>query len=251
MENLFYNTFINKNLHHLEIDLENQDQFSFQGRRAMLRAIRDKKIEQEMDEGLLKQLEGSVDFEMEDINQLRQLNRLGIDIFESDGDLEPSTIGIRDGIQKHDRDRLEGMTGPIRDDGNGNESVVTLRRQARIGQFEPDLPIDDTLPTTPTITATQTMSGSLWGLGPFEYRLGYTHTYTNSFEYRLGYTHTFTKSLDLEGPPFYGDPPLGDPGSSTDPPAPANIGPGAPPAKEVQEPESNTGSTGEQKKGGK
>ena len=118
-------------------------------------------------------------------------------------------------------------------DGKGNDLVDPLRAQERIGQIDLDLPISDTLTTTPTITATQTMSGSLWSWGP------------GPFEYRLGYTHTFTSSLDLEGPPFEGNPPLGDPGSTEHP---ANLGPGESP---VGEPAGNSVTTGGQKKGNK
>ena len=164
---------------------------------------------------------------------------------------DPSAIGVRAGDQIHLRDQDQDQT-----------KLPTIAEEKqyryRIGnEFSDDDNIepilDDTITMTPTITATQTMSGSLWswGPGPFEYRLGYTHTYTNGLEYKLGYTHTFTNSMELEGPPFSGDPPLGDPGSSTDPPAPANLGPGEPPAKEVQEPSENKGTTGEQQKGGK
>ena len=92
-----------------------------------------------------------------------------------------------------------------------------------------DLPIDDTLTPTPTITATRTMSGSLWGPGPC---LGDTENCP--FEYKLGYTHTFTNNVD--SPPFQGETPVIKPAPS--------LGPGENPVKDVQAPEGNTGTTG-------
>jgi hypothetical protein len=167
---------------------------------------------------------------------------------------DPSTIGKRDGIQIHDRDLLQGMTGPMNDKGNYLE--IPPRYQIRKGQGELqtslddiDLPIDDTLTTTPTITATQTMSGSLWSWGP-----GPCNGDPEYCELTAPYGYTYTHGVDGEAP-FQGDPPLAP---IEGPPATENpgdnligFGPGANPTKEVQEPEGNTGSTGGQKQGGK
>jgi hypothetical protein len=156
-------------------------------------------------------------------------------VAESDVDLEPSTIGERDGIQIHDRDRLQGMTGPI--DGKGNDLVEPLRAQERIGQINLDLPVDDTLTTTPTITATRMMSGSLWGPGPC-----FGGPENCELDLTAPHGYTYTHGVDDEAP-FQGTPPVTDPVPS--------LGPGESPVKEVQEPAGNTGTTGGQKKGGK
>ena len=99
------------------------------------------------------------------------------------------------------------------------------------------LSIDDTLTTTPTITVTQTMSGSLFCYGP-----GPCYGDPENCELTAPYGHAYTHGLDEEAP-FKRTPPVTDPVSS--------LGPGESSVKEVQEPAGNTGSTGEQKKGGK
>ena len=110
-----------------------------------------------------------------------------------------------------------------------------------------DLPIDDTLVTTPTITGTQTMSGSLWGPGPC---LGGPENCELDLTAPHGYTYTHGAGDDEAQ--FKGEPPLGGP-PATENPGDNDIGfgPGESTTKEAQEPSENKGSTGEQKKGGK
>jgi hypothetical protein len=143
-------------------------------------------------------------------------------------------------IQKQDRDLLQGMT-------KDNDAPKHMYRKGYESPdaeaiSEPlldnlDLPIDDTLVTTPTITGTQTMSGSLWGPGPC---LGGPENCELDLTAPHGYT--YTHGVDDEAP-FQGTPPVTDPVPS--------LGPGESPVKEVQEPAGNTGTTGGQKKGGK
>ena len=141
-------------------------------------------------------------------------------------------------IKKLDRDT-------INDPGIGKMAQNQYRKNALwavddVGEpmlDDIDLPIDDTLTTTPTITATRTMSGSLWGPGPC---LGGPENCELDLTAPHGYTYTHGVDGDA---PCQGTPPVTDPVPS--------LGPGESPVKEVQEPSGNTGTTGGQKKGGK
>lgn len=148
-------------------------------------------------------------------------------------------------IMKLDRDILDT------DRDVGGAQIRVQNRLGEVWAVEPllddlDLMIDDTLTITPTITGTRTMSGSLWGPGPC-----FGGPENCELELTAPYGYTYTHGVDDEAP-FEGDPPLGG-SPATENPGDNDIGfgPGENTTKEVQEPVGNTGTTSEQKKGGK
>ena len=177
---------------------------------------------------------------------------------------DPSTIGDRSGRQIHDRDLLQGMSGPITDNGVDWGVDGPPRNQYQYGLLDVqttlddiDLPIDETLKTTQTMSGTQVMSMTQWMSGTLSmtremsgtlYGPGQCVGDTDNcpLEIPLGYTHTFTSGMDA---PYQGN---FDQQPVIDQPDPGlGFNPETPPVKEAQEPEGNTGSTSEQKKGGK